>query len=675
MLIEIDHANHSSYNYKFFFFIGEQLTMNENLFEVAFERLCATLNDEGSTAVFSRDFATAQTNEDRILLVWNSDKVNNMFTLPELQLKSTSIARAARCEGNEFFKKRKYEAALEAYTRCVAAAPSEEGSELSLAFANRSACLHHMDKLDACLQDISYALHCGYPEELCYKLHFRAGKCLLAQGEIECATNSFDDAKMALTKAQLDAKYMQQWNDDITKALSECELLHSELNGKSTVTNNAKSTNKSSIKAPKICANNPVYSSLTNICSVEQSAAKGRHIVALRDITPGEIIVVEKPYASVLLPQSWFTHCHNCLRRCIAPIPCLYCRDALFCSVSCRQQAWHTYHEAECGILNIINISGIGKFGFLAMRTVVLAKKGGLLKMLSTNESCVSNGFSSEYERIYNLVAHSDDRSAHDLFRRSLMAMFLIKCLTLTEFCDSMNETEISLVGGHLLHHLQMLPCNAHEISELKLDRLAVATSCQEEIGAGIYATLSLFNHSCDPSVTRNFYGTKCVMRAIKTIRKGEEVSDNYGVLYAVHSKEERQTKLHKQYYFDCSCNACCNDWPLYGELILNEDNPQWKCSKCFVILLQTESRYSCPICKQSYVLNDLKQRLVKAQRDYEEAFNDLLKCNTDKSLPVFSSYLSDLDQLLMLPWKDYNNGQEAIKQCFGMLGNCYTVN
>lgn len=651
-----------------------QNQMEDNLFEVAFDRLCSTLDDEGSTAVFSREFALAHTNEDRILLLWNSDKVNSMFTLPELQVKSTASARTARCEGNELFKAKKFEAALQAYTKCVASAPGEEGSELSLAFANRSACLFHMNRFEACLQDISYALHCGYPSELCYKLHFRAGKCLMAQGEIECAINSFDDARMSLGKAQLDEKHAKLWIADIDKSLSECEGLYTAKNGDSASAKEKQKTTAILPEAPKLSATNPVYQSLAKVCSVEHSTSKGRHIVALEDIAPGDVILVEKPYASVLLPQNWLTHCHNCLCRCIAPIPCLYCRDALFCSVSCRQQAWHSYHEAECGILNIISVSGIGKFGYLAVRTVVLAKKGGLLKRLPTNESCLAHGQSSEYERIYNLVAHTDDRSAHDVFKRSLMAMFLLKCLTMTEFCDGSKEVEVTLVGGHLLHHLQMLPCNAHEISELRLDTTAVATSEQHEIGAGIYANLSLFNHSCDPSVTRNFCGTKCVMRAIKTVRKGEEVCDNYGALYAVQCKEDRQAKLQKQYYFTCSCTPCTQNWPQYMDL-LKSDSPQWKCSKCLRLLAKNDKGYGCNDCDVHYNNIELTQLLSTARRDYGEAFSNLMSCSVDKSLPVFAAYLSKLDQVLALPWKDYNNGQEAIKQCFGMLANCHVVN
>ena len=42
---------------------------------------------------------------------------------------------------------------------------------------------------------------------------------------------------------------------------------------------------------------------------------------------------------------------------------------------------------------------------------------------------------------------------------------------------------------------------------------------------------------------------------------------DNYGYHYAVMCQEERQRKLHNQYYFHCACHACAKNWPLYTGL------------------------------------------------------------------------------------------------------------
>lgn len=66
-----------------------------------------------------------------------------------------------------------------------------------------------------------------------------------------------------------------------------------------------------------------------------------------------------------------------------------------------------------------------------------------------------------------------------------------------------LTEDEV-FVGGLLLHHLQILRFNAHEISELRLESPGkLNTSRSVFLGGGLFPTLALFNHSCDPGIAR----------------------------------------------------------------------------------------------------------------------------------------------------------------------------
>lgn len=283
---------------------------------------------------------------------------------------------------------------------------------------------------------------------------------------------------------------------------------------------------------------------------------------------------------------------------------------------------------------------------------------------------------SQDYSTIYNLVGHSELRTSDDLFMRTISAVFLLKCLQQTSFFDQKDEDFITFIGGLFLAHLQSFPCNAHEISELVLDETQVATSTCQEIGAGIYATLSLFNHSCDPAVTRHFYGDTCVVRAIRPIMKGEQVSDNYGALYAVHGKSERQSILN-QYYFECQCVACRNDWPLYMDI--RSDYPLWLCTHCRQPLTSshTESNTQAVKCEACNGENDLTkkgQSIQEATEKYYKGLNSLMECNISSAMVELSKALAMLYQHVKLPWREVNNSQEAIKQCFNTLGNCNIV-
>jgi SET and MYND domain-containing protein len=190
--------------------------------------------------------------------------------------------------------------------------------------------------------------------------------------------------------------------------------------------------------------------------------------------------------------------------------------------------------------------------GFLALRIVIMVCKGrdlhNLITSLEDGAKCsdMNKGFntsgtysSSDYSPIYWLVGNTEKRVVGDLFRRAVTAACILNCLeTMTDLflIDTNSPTpDITrhklLVGGLLLRHLQNLPCNAHEVSELVRTETGsikevVPMWKSVEIGAAAYAVLSLLNHSCDPNVVRHSYqGDVAVLRAIRPIAKGEQVT------------------------------------------------------------------------------------------------------------------------------------------------------
>ena len=86
-------------------------------------------------------------------------------------------------------------------------------------------------------------------------------------------------------------------------------------------------------------------------------------------------------------------------------------------------------------------------------------------------------------------------------------------------------------------------------------------------LSPGIYPTLAMFNHSCDPSIVRFYVEDVVAVQAIKNIRKGEEICENYGPIFFHSAKDDRQSRLEKQYWFKCACIACQENWPLMHEM------------------------------------------------------------------------------------------------------------
>ncbi|QQP36548.1 Uncharacterized protein FKW44_021684, partial [Caligus rogercresseyi] len=130
-----------------------------------------------------------------------------------------------------------------------------------------------------------------------------------------------------------------------------------------------------------------------------------------------------------------------------------------------------------------------------------------------------------------------------------MLAVMLLKCLKSQGYFgkrvdfsevqeDQLSEDE-KFIGTLLVHFLEVYQFNAHEFEMAAKDKEEGAKSVF--IGAGVYPTLAMFNHSCDPSVVRYYVEDVVCVQAIKNITKGDEINENYGPIFFHSPKEERQ--------------------------------------------------------------------------------------------------------------------------------------
>lgn len=76
---------------------------------------------------------------------------------------------------------------------------------------------------------------------------------------------------------------------------------------------------------------------------------------------------------------------------------------------------------------------------------------------------------------------------------------------------------------------------------------------------SGLYPTLALFNHSCDPNCGIQYMpNAKIRLVALRDIAAGEELTIAYTKPY--ERKSVRQATLKKNFFFTCNCTACQND-------------------------------------------------------------------------------------------------------------------
>ncbi|MED6270724.1 hypothetical protein CHARACLAT_013257, partial [Characodon lateralis] len=97
--------------------------------------------------------------------------------------------------------------------------------------------------------------------------------------------------------------------------------------------------------------------------------------------------------------------------------------------------------------------------------------------------------------------------------------------------------------------------CNCFTISDAEL----------QEIGVGLYPSLSLLNHDCRPNCVMVFEGTRLQLRAVQDISPKEELTISY--IETLSLAEERQRQLDEQYHFICCCKRCDSKKEHFGLL------------------------------------------------------------------------------------------------------------
>ncbi|KAJ8936173.1 hypothetical protein NQ318_019054, partial [Aromia moschata] len=401
--------------------------------------------------------------------------------------------------------------ALEMYTRSIATA--ELDSEyLSIAYANRSAVLFENKYYKECLEDIERALKGKYPSNLVPKLLNRKQK----------AENLLSSQKI------------YSYHDTI----------------------------------PKIENKNPLIQSASDSIEIQTSEKWGWHIIAAKDIKAGEVIIVEKPYAQTVDNESKYIHCHECLELCYNMIPCKNCTEVLYCSETCRDEAYMTYHRIECTFFQL---------GLNEARLFLRVFLKGVTEYKKLKEGNCKKGIyrSDRYKEVYELLTHRCDKSAYDLYQDCLEP--IVFHYYLKNNTDILEETDIEhkdhVLKELLLHHCLNVHCNATCIEKPKLKSLG--NTDYEKVGKVIYAFHSLLNHSCNANSFPVSYGSHIVIRAQRNIKKGEQVTVNYGFSFNNCHKFERQFKLQKHYHFTCTCDACTNDWPTSEHLRQGKQIPQ----------------------------------------------------------------------------------------------------
>ncbi|KAL6258691.1 hypothetical protein P5V15_010643 [Pogonomyrmex californicus] len=648
-----------------------------------------------------KKFAALESNVERVAFILRySEAYQLSLEVEKSMVKDSNNAIRLKDAGNKFFGHGEFAKALETYSNAVLLAPS---TELSIILANRSATLYHLERHEHALKDIEEASRLGYPKDLLYKLEERRARCLLGLKRHDEAIEAFRRALQALDNAKIPLEKKQKFEADIRVMLAVMDK-GKQLNQAATKNfsqvhvkqkSNAHSEGNHHSRFIPEKKRNPLYPACSNAVKIKDDGGDiGRHAVATREIAPGEIVIIERPHCAFLLAENRLTHCHLCFGRIFVPAACRTCTCVAYCSHRCRD-ADAQVHSRECKLLPALWHSKASVTCFLALRAITQIPFEEAMKLNqrlkdSGNASRISaeNPYRGEnYATFYNLVTHEDKRLPEDIFHRAYMAAWLFRLLRTGEYlpenvktadsADSKLSEEELFIAGLLLHNLQLLQFNTHEISELVRPKgeKTLAKAKSMFIGGGVYPTVAMLNHSCNPGVVRYFIGTTMVVRAIRTIRVGEEISENYGPIFTIMLENERKRKLRVQYWFDCNCEACSGHWPLLDEL--DPTVLRFKCEtglSCGNVLLvrsdTNEFMIGCAKCgKSTNILKGLKT-LQDTDAIFKVAATNLEEGRNEQALKAYLEILKLLDETLALPIRDYHICQQGVRLCALALGN-----
>ncbi|KAL9692280.1 hypothetical protein quinque_015869 [Culex quinquefasciatus] len=634
-----------------------------------FQKYCESLRKSITQNEFN-DFAQLDSGEKRFNFINGLKSIVTELKLArEFNGKSLERSLDLKNLGNKSFQKESWNEALAYYNLCYMAAPESNESEKAIILANRSAALYHMEKYDLALKDIQRAIRLQYPKELMYKLTERKARCYLGKKDHVKALECFKETLPALDNCKLPLERRQKLERDAQIMIN---LLPKNIEAEKKLAKGRKPVPAEPKKpaVPEFYAEKGLY--------FDYSSEEGRFAKTNVDLKPNTIVLVEKPHVSVLLEEYSKTHCSTCFKRVSVPVCCPKCSDVVFCSEDCESSANSGYHKYECGFLPIFWKSGASITCHMALRIITQQSEEYFLQLRPELDGLTSEQTDKlkhdDYRKIYKLVTHEETRSAEDFFQRTLMATLLNACLTLGGFYKT-KEAE-SFIGGLLLHNLQLLQFNAHEISELQReDDRDVGKSVF--IGGGLYPTLALFNHSCEPGVTRYYKGNSVCVRSVRSIAAGSMIGENYGPLFTQTPREERRATLLNQYRFSCNCRACSENWPLFSEM--DDTVLRFKCDGgkiCSNVLLIpseiNEFMIKCTDCGEH--TNIMKG--LKLLQDTETMFKLATKMHSageiEAALYKYVEEMNTLDEVLVPPYRDYHLCQQGLRSCMLEYGNRY---
>ncbi|VEN37453.1 unnamed protein product [Callosobruchus maculatus] len=349
---------------------------------------------------------------------------------------------------------------------------------------------------------------------------------------------------------------------------------------------------------------------------IRESADRGRKLVANKSIGKGKILINEIPTVLQVSPMCkcvgeryCLYRCHNCGKACKLFYVCDGCNVCIFCSRVCLYQAYKNYHRYECyGLQRHFWSMEDTDYSYLALRMMLY----GATKQFDTQP--VIGGVYGHVENNYPFI-YTLESNFHQMMLPRVnkilysVARNLVYLIRKTNFFHQYKDKNFNMqdfylyVGGLMVKHY----CQAQNNNILlKYPNMTQGFGLNVVSGTGkaICPTIALLNHSCTPNATILICSEFVVVKSIRTIRKGEEITICYSEVDALLRVNERHIITEEIFHFTCCCSFCTYE--------KNLAIAPYKCPQCAVgNAKQVDSKSGktvgyCFKCLRSVPMNDI---------------------------------------------------------------------
>ncbi|XP_054839132.1 histone-lysine N-methyltransferase SMYD3 [Eublepharis macularius] len=256
------------------------------------------------------------------------------------------------------------------------------------------------------------------------------------------------------------------------------------------------------------------------------SPGKGNGLRLTKHAKPGELLYRAEPFAYTVTKKRLGGVCERCLRRKDRLLRCSQCKVARYCDIQCQKVAWQD-HKRECKCIKNIDPN----FPPDSVRLV-----GRIIFKLLRQSTCPSEELYSFSDLQSNFEKLSEEmKEGLGYLTRALQLYLKVEIQDVSQLPPALD----------VFQTFAKVTCNCFSISNGEV----------QDVGVGLYPSMSLLNNNCDPNCVIVFQGPQLHLRSIREIQIGEELTISY--IDTMMSSAERQQQLKRQYCFECDCLMC----------------------------------------------------------------------------------------------------------------------